>query len=98
MLFGGLLGLAACAAHAEPPSWRLFVLQRYEPHDGIAVGINPMVLVCTFIWRPTPALKGSVARAGCRIRLDCLTETAADLSVPALPIVLNFLKRSPDVM
>ena len=41
MLLGGLLGLAACAAPAEPPSWRLFVLQRYEPHDGIAVVNQP---------------------------------------------------------
>ncbi len=41
MLLGGLLGLASCAAPVEPPSWRLFALQRYEPHDGVAVVNQP---------------------------------------------------------
>jgi len=42
-LFWGLaLLLAACGApDAEPPSWRVFPLQRYGPHDGVAVVNQP---------------------------------------------------------
>ena len=41
IVLAGLLGLIACSAPAEPPSWRLFALQRYEPHDGVAVVNQP---------------------------------------------------------
>ena len=32
--WGVALLLGACAAPKEPPSWRLFPLQRHVPHDG----------------------------------------------------------------
>ena len=43
MLLGGwlVLALVACSAPAAPPSWRLFALQRYQPHDGLAVVNQP---------------------------------------------------------
>ena len=33
--------LGACAAPKEPPSWRLFPLERHFPHDGVAVVNQP---------------------------------------------------------
>ncbi|MCB4429048.1 hypothetical protein FZX09_09680 [Synechococcus sp. MU1643] len=41
LLWGVGLLLGACAAPKEPPSWRLFPLQRYSPHDGVAVVNQP---------------------------------------------------------
>ena len=32
---------AACGAPEEPPSWKVFPLQRYSPHDGLAVVNQP---------------------------------------------------------
>ena len=37
----GLLGTVACSAPTEPPSWRLFPLDRHRPHDGVAVVNQP---------------------------------------------------------
>ena len=31
----------ACDAPEEPPSWKVFPLQRYSPHDGLAVVNQP---------------------------------------------------------
>ena len=74
MLRARLLGgvsvlLAACSAPAEPPSWRSFPLQRYTPHDGVAVVNQPdgyglhiyletdtsFAGVCRPRWLPDPA-------------------------------------------
>ena len=41
LLWGVALLLGACAAPKEPPSWRLFPLQRHSPHDGVAVVNQP---------------------------------------------------------
>ena len=41
LIWGVSLLLAACGAPKEPPSWRLFSLQRYVPHDGVAVVSQP---------------------------------------------------------
>ena len=41
LLWGVALLLWACAAPKEPPSWRLFPLQRHVPHDGVAVVNQP---------------------------------------------------------
>ena len=41
LFWGVALLLAACAGSEEPPSWRLFSLQRYAPHDGVAVVNQP---------------------------------------------------------
>ena len=41
LFLGVALLLAACAGSEEPPSWRLFPLQRYAPHDGVAVVNQP---------------------------------------------------------
>ena len=41
LLWGVALLLGACAAPKEPPSWRVFPLQRYTPHDGVAVVNQP---------------------------------------------------------
>lgn len=41
LLWGVALLLGACAAPNEPPSWRLFPLQRHVPHDGAAVVNQP---------------------------------------------------------
>ena len=41
LLWGVALLLGACAAPKEPPSWRLFPLQRHVPHDGVAVVNQP---------------------------------------------------------
>ena len=41
LLWGAALLLGACAAPKEPPSWRLFPLERYSPHDGVAVVNQP---------------------------------------------------------
>lgn len=41
LLWGVALLLVACGAPQEPPSWRLFPLQRYTPHDGVAVVNQP---------------------------------------------------------
>ena len=41
LFLGVALLLAACAGSEEPPSWRLFSLQRYAPHDGVAVVNQP---------------------------------------------------------
>ena len=38
---GVALLLGACAAPKEPPSWRLFPLERHFPHDGVAVVNQP---------------------------------------------------------
>ena len=41
LLWGVALLLGACAAPKEPPSWRLFSLERHSPHDGVAVVNQP---------------------------------------------------------
>ena len=41
LLWGVALLLGACAAPKEPPSWRLFPLERHSPHDGVAVVNQP---------------------------------------------------------
>ena len=41
LLWGIALLLGACAAPKEPPSWRLFPLERHSPHDGVAVVNQP---------------------------------------------------------
>ena len=41
LIWGVALLLVACGAPKEPPSWRLFPLQRYTPHDGVAVVNQP---------------------------------------------------------
>ena len=41
LLWAVALLLGACAAPKEPPSWRLFPLQRHVPHDGVAVVNQP---------------------------------------------------------
>ena len=41
LFWGVVLLLGACAAPKEPPSWRLFPLQRHSPHDGVAVVNQP---------------------------------------------------------
>ena len=40
-LLWGVALLGACAAPKEPPSWRLFPLERHSPHDGVAVVNQP---------------------------------------------------------
>ena len=40
-LWGVALLLGACGTPKEPPSWRLFPLQRHSPHDGVAVVNQP---------------------------------------------------------
>ena len=69
-LIGGVaLLLVGCGAPEEPPSWRLFPLQRYTPHDGVAVVNQPdgyglhiyletdtsFPGVCRPLWLPDPA-------------------------------------------
>ena len=65
----GLLLLVGCAAPSEPPSWKVFPLQRNTPHDGLAVvnqpdgyGIHVFLetdtsdpAVCRPLWLPDPA-------------------------------------------
>ena len=41
LLWGVALLLGACAAPKEPPSWRLFPLERHSLHDGVAVVNQP---------------------------------------------------------
>ena len=41
LLWGFSLLLGACGAPKEPPSWRLYPLQRHSPHDGVAVVNQP---------------------------------------------------------
>ena len=41
LFWGVALLLVACGAPKEPPSWRLVPLQRYTPHDGVAVVNQP---------------------------------------------------------
>ena len=41
LIWGVALLLVACGAPKEPPSWRLFPLQRYTSHDGVAVVNQP---------------------------------------------------------
>ena len=41
LLWGVALLLGSSAAPKEPPSWRLFPLVRYSPHDGVAVVNQP---------------------------------------------------------
>ncbi len=41
LLWGVALLLGSCAAPKEPPSWRLFPLERHSPHDGVAVVNQP---------------------------------------------------------
>ena len=41
LIWGVALLLVACGAPKDPPSWRLFPLQRYTPHDGVAVVNQP---------------------------------------------------------
>ena len=69
LLWGVALLLAACGAPKEPPSWRLFPLQRHTPHDGVAVVNQPdgyglhifletdtsFAGVCRPRWLPDPA-------------------------------------------
>ena len=69
LIWGVSLLLAACGAPKEPPSWRLFPLQRYVPHDGVAVVSQPdgygihiyletdtsFAGVCRPRWLPDPA-------------------------------------------
>ena len=59
LLWGVALLLGACAAPKEPPSWRLFPLQRHSPHDGVAVVNQPdgygLPGVCRPRWLPDPA-------------------------------------------
>ena len=40
-LLGVLTLLLGCKAPAEPPSWKIFALPRYAPHDGLAVVNQP---------------------------------------------------------
>ena len=69
-LIGGVaLLLVGCGAPKDPPSWRLFPLQRYIPHDGVAVVNQPdgyglhihletdtsVAGVCRPRWLPDPA-------------------------------------------
>ena len=69
-LIGGVaLLLVGCGAPQDPPSWRLFPLQRYTPHDGVAVVNQPdgyglhihletdtsVAGVCRPRWLPDPA-------------------------------------------
>ena len=69
-LIGGVaLLLVGCGAPKDPPSWRLFPLQRYVPHDGVAVVNQPdgyglhihletdtsVAGVCRPRWLPDPA-------------------------------------------
>ena len=69
LLWAVALLLGACAAPKEPPSWRLFSLQRHVPHDGVAVVNQPdgyglhiyletdtsFPGVCRPLWLPDPA-------------------------------------------
>ena len=69
LLWGVALLLVACGAPKEPPSWRLFPLQRFTPHDGVAVvnqpdgyGLHIFIEtdtsfpgVCSPRWLPDPA-------------------------------------------
>jgi hypothetical protein len=69
LLWGVALLLGACTASKEPPSWRLFPLQRHVPHDGVAVVNQPdgfglhiyletdtsFPRVCRPRWLPDPA-------------------------------------------
>ena len=41
LIWGVALLLVACGSPKEPPSLRLFPLQRYTPHDGLAVVNQP---------------------------------------------------------
>ena len=36
-----VIGLVSCCVSSEPPSWRIFALQRHGPHDGLAVVNQP---------------------------------------------------------
>ena len=41
LVMAGVMVLLGCTAPAEPPSWRVMPLQRYAPHDGLAVVNQP---------------------------------------------------------
>ena len=41
LALAGVMVLLGCTAPAEPPSWRVMPLQRYAPHDGLAVVNQP---------------------------------------------------------
>ena len=41
LLSGLVIGLVSCGVSSEPPSWRIFVLQRHAAHDGLAVVNQP---------------------------------------------------------
>jgi hypothetical protein len=38
---GLVMGLVSCGVSSEPPSWRIFALQRHGAHDGLAVVNQP---------------------------------------------------------
>ena len=41
LLAGLVIGLLSCGVSSEPPSWRIFALQRHGAHDGLAVVNQP---------------------------------------------------------
>ena len=41
LLLGLVIGLLSCGVSSEPPSWRIFALQRHGAHDGLAVVNQP---------------------------------------------------------
>lgn len=41
LLSGLVIGLLSCDVSSEPPSWRIFALQRHAAHDGLAVVNQP---------------------------------------------------------
>ena len=41
LLSGLVIGLVSCGVSSEPPSWRIFALQRHAAHDGLAVVNQP---------------------------------------------------------
>ena len=41
LLSGLVIGLLSCGVSSEPPSWRIFALQRHGAHDGLAVVNQP---------------------------------------------------------
>ena len=41
LLSGLVIGLLSCGVSSEPPSWRIFALQRHAAHDGLAVVNQP---------------------------------------------------------
>ena len=98
LLWGIALLLGACAAPKEPPSWRLFPLERHSPHDGVAVVNQPDGYGLHIYLETDTSFPGCVVLDGCRIQPACSTAMDPHRSVPGWRPVRSFLMPWPGAM